>query len=245
MAGIPAASQTDISRIWLTWEHIRPNKELCQKKNLCRPISHFVTRLFEEPSLQRARAIVGSLDALAAKRAIKVPASETPRFCQNVNAMKVLGFDSEAWPLSKKLDALRGIKGIHFDLRTLKPPVGYVGEFGAGVQTIVEQKFHKAGLRVLSKAEMEKTSGQPRLNIYFSNTNPQTGCHFRVFARFSQTVLLSRNHTVKLRAGTWGMSGGFSKEFPNRSEFDAILVVVDQLLADYRRANGRSGSDSG
>ncbi len=164
-AGLPAVAQTDSSRIWLTWERIRPNPKLCQEKDLCRPISHYVTRLFEEPSVKRARAIVRSLDALASKQGWSVPAKNEPMICQNVNAMTVLGFDPESWPLSKTLDALRGIKGIHFDLRKLKPPVGYVGEFGPSLQAVVEKKFHQAGLRVLSKAEMEKTPGQPRLNI--------------------------------------------------------------------------------
>jgi hypothetical protein len=245
LLGFPASAQTDTSKIWLTWERIRPNKELCQKKNLCRPISHYVTRLFEEPSAQRARSIIGSLDTLAAKRGRPVSTEKPPKICQNVNAIKILGFDPESWPLSKKLDALRGIKGVHFNLRKLKPPVGFVGDFGGGLQAVVEQKFQRAGLRVLSKAEMEKTPGQPRLNIYFSNTNLETGCHFSVFASFSQTVLLTRNHTVKLRAGTWGMSGGFSADFPDRGEFDAILVVVDKLLADYRKANGKQPRDSG
>jgi hypothetical protein len=86
---------------------------------------------------------------------------------------------------------------------------------------------------------MEITPGKPQLNIYFSNTKPKTGCTYSVFVSFTQTMLLTRNHTVKLKVGTWGASGGHSAEFPNGNEMGAILRVIDKFLSDYKRANSR------
>lgn len=118
----------------------------------------------------------------------------------------------------------------------------YGGDFGKTLQTTMGQKCAEAGLTYLTKDEMEKIPGKPQLNIYFSNTDPDSGCHFSVYTGMSQTAPLTRNHTVKLRVGTWGMSGGYSTKQPNRSEFDAILVVVDKFIADYQRANPERGS---
>lgn len=86
---------------------------------------------------------------------------------------------------------------------------------------------------------MEQTPGKPQLNIYFSNANAKTGCTYSLFASLSQTMLLTRNHTVKLKVGTWGSTGGPSADFPHGNEYDAVMRVVDKLLADYKRANSK------
>ena len=230
-------AQSEPNRIWFTWEHTSGNSALCQQKKLCKPVSHYITRLFEQPSTDRARSMIGAMDAIAIKRGHPVEHPEAPKTCQNVNAMTVLGFDPEGWEMSEKLDALRGLPGIHFSVRKLKAPDHYDGPFGDQLQELIERKFRKSGIRVLTKQQMKKTPGQPRLNIYFTNTNSDTGCWFSIFASLSQTMLLTRNHTVKLRAGTWGMSGGYSTDHPNRNEFEAIIGVVDKLIADYWKAN--------
>jgi len=237
VAAVQANAQSESSRIWFTWEHIYSSPELCAQKNLCQPISHYITRLFDQPTTARAQSMIATMDALAVQRGHKADHPKAPKTCQNVNAMSVLGFDPESWDMSDKLAGLRDLPGIHFSVRKLKVPDHFDGPFGDQLQSVIEQKLRKSGIRVLTKKQMEQTPGQPRLNIYFSNTNRETGCWFSVFASLSQTMLLTRNHTVKLRAGTWGMSGGYSTDHPNRSEFDAIIVVVDKLIADYWKAN--------
>ncbi|MCP5087866.1 MAG: hypothetical protein GY952_13825 [Rhodobacteraceae bacterium] len=232
-----AFGQSDSNRIWFTWEHRTANPDLCREKNLCHPVSRYITRLVELPRTERARAMVGAIDSLATKRGQPVEHPETPLICQNVNTSSVLGFNPESWELSDKKAALKDLPGIHFSVRKLKAPVDYEGPFGDQLQALMEKKFWKSGIRVLTKDQMERAPGQPELNIYFSNTNPDTGCWFSVFASMSQTVLLTRNHTVKLRAGTWGSSGGYSSDHPHRSEMDAILEVVDKFIADYWAAN--------
>lgn len=225
------------NRIWFTWEQRAPDPDLCAKKGYCKPVGRYITRLVETPATDRARSMVGAMAALAKSRGQPVEHPDAPLICQNVNALKVLGFDPESWDLSDKLAGLRDLPGVYFSVARLKAPVGYDGPFGEQLQALMEKKFRNAGIRVLGKAEMEKTPGQPQLNIYFSNTNPDSGCWFSVFASLSQTMLLTRNHTVKLKVGTWGMSGGFSPENPDRSEFDAIILVVDKFIADYWKAN--------
>ena len=149
----------------------------------------------------------------------------------------MLGFNPHALPLTAKSEALRNLPGVYFNLRNLKAPATYDGPFGEVLQREVTKKLRHAGIRVLSKAEHQLVPGQPQLNIYFSNTNPTTGCRFSIYASLTQTVLLSRNHIVKFKAGTWGTSGGFTLDAPHRREFDAILHVVDIFIRDYWKAN--------
>ncbi|MCP5075811.1 MAG: hypothetical protein GY947_21285 [Rhodobacteraceae bacterium] len=236
--------QSEANRIWFTWEHSARNQELCRKKNLCRPVSSYITRLVEQPQTERARAMVGAIDSLAKKRGQPVEHPDTPLVCQNVNTASVLGFNPESWELSDKKAALQNLPGVHFSVRGLKAPANYEGPFGDQVQELMERKFRSAGIRVLTEDQMEHAPGQPKLDIYFSNTNPETGCWFSIFASMSQTMLLTRNHTVKLRAGTWGTSGGYSADDPNRNELDAIMDVVDKFIADYWAANSGSATNA-
>lgn len=226
-----------LNRIWFIWENRAVDPDLCKAKSYCQPISTYISRLVEEPNRKGAQSMIGALDKVAKKKKLPVEHPEAPNICQLTNSQTILGFEAESWPLSEKLDALRDLKGVYFSLEKLKPPEGYEGAFGLNVQHAVTDMMESAGISVLTEDEMEQTPGKPHLNIYFSNTNPDTGCWFSVFASLSQTMLLTRNHTVKLKAGTWGTSGGYSADDPDRSEFDAIMMVVSKFISDYRMAN--------
>lgn len=222
---------------WMVWEQRFVDDALCQTKALCTPQRKFITRLVEEPTEQKAREMLGAIDQLAKLRGHPVEHPDTPAICRHTEAAKIIGFDPELWDVSDKMSALKGLKGVYFSVRNLKSPKGYSGAFGYNLQNAMEHRFQTAGLQVLSEEQMEETPGKPQLNIYFSNTNPKTGCTYSVFASLTQTKLLTRNHTTKLKVGTWGASGGPSAKHPNANEFDAVIRVVDKLLDDYKRAN--------
>ena len=177
------------------------------------------------------------MDRLAEMRGHSPDHQDAPNWCQQTDAQTILGFEAESWPESEKSRALEGLRGVYFDLNALRGPQSYIGDFGPNVHAEVARKFDISGIPVLDEEALESTPGKPILNIYFSNTNPDTGCWFSVFAALSQTMLLTRNHTVKIRAGSWGMSGGYSADDPNRGEFEAIMLVVDSFIADFQKAN--------
>ncbi len=222
---------------WMVWEQRAINQHLCHEKGVCSPQRKFITRLVEEPTEQKAREVLGAIDQLARMRGLPVEHPDEPKICHHTEAGKILGFDPELWDMSAKLDALKGLKGAYFSVQAIKGPKGYDGMFGIDLQRTMEGRFRAAGLPVLSEEQMEHTSGKPQLNVYFSNTKPKTGCTYSVFVSFTQTMLLTRNHTVKLKVGTWGASGGVSGEHPNSNEMGAILRVIDKFLNDYKRAN--------
>ncbi|RMD48133.1 MAG: hypothetical protein D6832_04540, partial [Alphaproteobacteria bacterium] len=60
---------------------------------------------------------------------------------------------------------------------------------------------------------------------------------YSVFASLTQTVLLTRDVRTKLEVGTWAASDGPSDEYPDATEADAILRVIDRFIADWKKAN--------
>jgi hypothetical protein len=231
------AQNTSKNLTWMIWEQRDINTQLCQTKGLCAPIRKFTTRLIEEPTEQKAREMLRAIEQLAILRGQPAEHPETPKMCRQTEASKILGFNPEAWDLSDKMAALKDLPGVYFSVTSIKGPSEYTGDFGLNLQNAMESRFHAAELPVLSEERMETTAGKPQLNIYFSNAKPDTRCTYSVFASLSQTMLLTRNHTTKLKVGTWGHSGGPSSDFPNSGEFDAIMRVVDKFLDDYKRAN--------
>ena len=222
---------------WMVWEQRSIDRNLCETQNLCTPQRKYITRLVEQPTDKKAREMLGAIDQLAELRGQPVEHPETPHMCRQTEAGKILGFDPELWGMSDKLAALKGLDGVYFSVKTMKGPKSYKGQFGLDIQSEMETRFAAAGLPVVSEDQMEHTPGNPHLNIYFSNTNPDTNCTYSVFASLTQTMLLTRNHTTKLKVGTWGGAGGPSKDHPNGTEYDAVMRVVDRFLEDYKRAN--------
>jgi len=162
---------------------------------------------------------------------------DTPRFCENRAFESTLNFDLEELEPAAKLEVLRDLPGVHFDLTGLKSPEGFVGAFGKNLQVAFEGRFRRAGIRLLSKEEVEVAPGQPVMNIYFSHTNPKTGCWYSVFASLSQTAVLTRDPLVKFRAGTWSASSGVKTVGEGGTEYDAILWIAEKFVEDFQRAS--------
>lgn len=224
-----ALGQPPENRVWMTWEqNIQPE---CPNSQPCKMNQRYITRLVEEPSTLRAQQLIGALDQRAQNLGQPIMHPDTPTWCQKdmLRATQL-----ERMTISDKLAPLKGLEGIYIDLTKLTPPSTEGRDFGERLQEEALRRLKSAGVPILeSKYAMENTPGQAQLNIYFSNTNPDTGCWFSVFASLSQTMVLTRDPSIKLKAGSWGQSGGYSLENPSRSEFDAILSILDQFIADY------------
>lgn len=223
-------------RLWIMWEHFATDGT-CENPGECPPQRYYTTRLVGFPNTDRLQRTFGMLDRLALIRGMPPEHPQAPRICQHRDPEVLAGFQPEKMPMSEKIDALRGLEGVEIDLRSLKAPVGYSGDFGGYLQAEVERRFRQAGIRILTEDERMLTPGRPKLNVYFSNTDPVSGCHYSVFASLSQTVLLTRNLDTKLEVGTWATSGGPSEDYPNGTESDAILRALGQFIEDFHKAN--------
>ncbi|RMH42333.1 MAG: hypothetical protein D6688_10350 [Alphaproteobacteria bacterium] len=229
-----AAAPDTLDRFWLLWEK-RAEQGDCPSGRDCSVRRNFSVRPFQEADRDAALQLFTLLERKAISAGQQPDSPDAPRFCKG--GAQALDFDPELLRLSNKLEALRGIRAVHFDLSRLRAPDGYAGEFGPSLQAEFERRFRAAGLQVVSEEKIQKEPGVPILNVYFSPTNLETGCHYSVFAALSQTVLLTRDIRTKLRAGTWARSEGPSDEFPEATEFDAILRIADAFLRDWVKAN--------
>jgi len=238
MVGVPVGAETDQEdRFWILWEKYHLVGPHCPTGKECKKIRHFSSRLFEPSNHADIFRLFGMLDGSALAKGQDVQHAEAPRICQHQDPEVLLGFDPEAMPLSDRIDALKGLEGIYFDVSRLKAPANFSGDFGSDLQQAFIEKFNQAGIRILEEDDISHTKGQPKLAVYFSKANANTGCTYSVFASLSQTALLTRDLTTKLRVGVWSHSARATAEFPDLNEYDAILSVADALVRDFQIAN--------
>lgn len=228
-----------IDRFWILWERIEQSGTDCPNGPACLKMRNYTSRLFEPGDSSAMYRLFGMMDGTALANGRLAEHPEAPRICQHNAAEVVLGFDPEALPKSEKIEVLRGLTGFGLDVRKLKAPPGFSDAFGADLQKAMEQRFQSAGLKVLPKAQIANTPGQPELNIYFSFIDPDGRCDYSysVFASLTQTVLLTRDLRIKVSAGVWSYSTNSDDTKRGGSEQDAILSVAEALIRDHRRVN--------
>ncbi len=230
-------------RFWILWERIARSGSDCPDGATCRTQRDYASRIFTPDRTDWLYRLFGATDGHSPTGAGTAEHPEAPRICQDHsghagNAGPDL--DPERQFLSDPVDALRGLRGIGMDIGSMRPPPGFSSTFGSDLQTEFEQRLKQAGLIVLDPSEAARLPGQPKLSVFFSHTDPDAEClyTYSVFASLRQTALLSRDLQTKLSVGVWSFSTRPSAEYPDDTEYDAILRVVDAFIADYKRANG-------
>ena len=236
-AGLAVAEPRD--RFWILWERYQNAGQDCPNGPRCITKRAYTSRLFAEDDTDAMYRLFGMMDGTALSQGRLAEHPDAPRICQHNAAEVVLGFDPVNLPKSEKVEALRGLKGFGLDVRSLSAPPGFPDTFGSSLQTELEAKFALAGIKVLSEDEVAVTPGQPKLNIYFSFTDPDGHCDYTysVFASLAQNVLLTRDLRVKLSAGVWSFSTGSTAAHHTGNERDAILRIADQFIKDHRLTN--------
>ncbi|MXU66478.1 hypothetical protein [Oceanomicrobium pacificus] len=244
--GLPTDDGTDVARpapgtkenrLWLLWEQIEHRENSCPPSAPCDRTHAYLARKIAPPSQEELDRFIGMLDRQALARGEAAEDPEAPRICTEGDAELLMGFDPEAIGIADRRALLTDLQGVHVAAGSLKAPAGYDGDFGGTIQAAIAARFATAGLPLLTEEEMRQTPGQPKLNIYFSNTDAETGCTYSVFVSLAQTVLLTRAPRIKLAAGTWGMGGRRDPTVEGDDEAATILRVIDSFLEDYRLAN--------
>lgn len=211
----------------------------CPDSPQCLTRRNYTSRLFENADLETMYRLFGMMDGSALAKGRLAEHPDAPRICQHTDAEVLLGFDPERLPKVEKIEVLRGLAGVSFNLRNLKPPPGYSSDFGRKMHAGFEQKLKAAGIAVIPDHELTRTPGQPVLNIFFSHNDFNGDCEYEysVFASLSQTVLLSRDLRIKVSAGVWSFSTGSKSADHRGNEAAAILSVADRFIEDYRLVN--------
>lgn len=134
-------------------------------------------------------------------------------------------------------EALKGLPGIYVFTDYLAEPAHLKGKFNLSIHYEIEARLRAGGIRVLSKEELPSIPGQPRMEVYFSKANVETGCSFAVWISVRQAMLLGRDQEIKLLSGTWGSGGAHLREYNDAPEFNTIMNHVDRFVSDYQKAN--------
>lgn len=239
LAAGPVGSEGS-DRFWILWEKQEMVGENCPHGQRCTLKRNYASRLVDGINLQKMYRLFGMMDGAALSTGRLAEHPQAPRICQHNDPEVLLGFDPERLPMVEKVEVLRGLAGVNFDLRNLAAPPGHSSDFGRKLHNQFVAKLKDAGIKILTKEEVSKTPGQPVLNIYFSHNEFNGACEYEytVFASLSQTVLLTRDLRVKVTAGVWSYSMGSTSDKHKGSETDIILGVADSFITDYRLVNG-------
>ena len=125
----------------------------------------------------------------------------------------------------------------------------------------VRQRLEKAGLRMLTKEEMQLTPGLPEMAVYPAYSGGSIGktssplpgassedkmcadqcCRNSVWVSFSQSASILRRPDTQFKLGTWG-NGDDSNWCENRGDwmYDAVLDVIDLFVEDFKKAESEN-----
>lgn len=226
-------------RFWILWERVNFVGTHCPGGAQCQEQRRFSSRPLDTSNTGFIYRLFGVRDGGNHVGTLPRDHPEAPEICSKNTSDFGLNFDPRALPRSEKGEVLRGVKQLHFDLTTLKPPPGFDGTFGRRLHQAFEAKLTAAGIRIVPQDQLHLVPGQPTLNLYFSFSDPSDLCKYEysVFASLSQEVLLTRDLRIKVAAGVWSYSTGSTAKDHQGTEADAIMRVVDMFVRDHQQAN--------
>ncbi|WP_412550749.1 hypothetical protein [Shimia sp. MIT910701] len=228
-------------RFWILWERVSFVGSHCPGGAQCQERRSFSSRPLDTSNTGFIYRLFGVRDGGPRAGTLPRDHPDAPVICQKNQAALSLGFDPRALPRSEKGEVLRGVKQLHLDLTTLKPPPGFDATFGSRLHKAYVGRLREAGIRVVPKDQLHLVPGQPTLNLYFSFSDPDDLCKYEysVFASLSQEVLLTRDLRIKVAAGVWSYSTGSTAKDHQGTEADAILRVLEAFVRDHQQANAR------
>ena len=160
----------------------------------------------------------------------------------------LLGLVLFASPLAQGADSarewetLRGLTGVRVVVAPLKPEIERHGLTKRQLQTEIERRLHKAGMRVLTEQEQGATPGWPSLAI-----TTTTAGHAQLPSVYAlsmlvavhQNALLERDLSVAAyQAATWSVS---AIDLIDRQQLGAarerVAQLVDRFITAYLAVN--------
>lgn len=147
---------------------------------------------------------------------------------------------------------LKGLKGVGVTVEDLPAEVEEIGLTRTKLETDVELRLRKAGIRVLDETERLPPPGSPYLyvNVNVHRIGKETGYWpFSIYVALSERVRLERNPEIVVDAATWStgcIAAGPTDSLP-RGVRDYVGDMVDIFCNDYLAANpkGEAGASTG
>lgn len=135
---------------------------------------------------------------------------------------------------------LQGLTGVHVLVESLKAEVERQGLTKAQIQTDVELRLRKAGIRVLSEKERAETPGGPVLYVHVIVLKQQNISlyAYSTHVALGQLVLLARDPTISSLAETWNTgSVGTVGASHLRAIRGGVADDVDKFINAYLAEN--------
>ena len=156
-------------------------------------------------------------------------------------ALSSLGFAQD----SRDTDVFRGLAGVAVAVTDLGQEVERDGLLKAQLQTDVELRLRKAGIRVLTEEQWITEPGQPTLSVkvaLYKSSDPKINGYAKsVNIVLRQNVLLSRNPSTIFRGAiTWESfeAVGFSNPTVLQKDIrDTLADCVDEFINAFLAAN--------
>ncbi len=137
--------------------------------------------------------------------------------------------------------SLKGLKGVYVLTEDVNPDLIKYGLHRGSIQTEVETKLRRAGIKVLSKEECLEDPGMPYLCIR-TNSKKYASSGYYVFSvrvELVQKVILNRDKNISCSAVTWYSSlftGMIIAENAHQIK-DTVKEGADKFIDDYLSVN--------
>ncbi|MCK4418048.1 MAG: hypothetical protein KAV99_07765 [Candidatus Latescibacteria bacterium] len=137
---------------------------------------------------------------------------------------------------------MRGLEGVGVVVENLNPEAEQDGLYRNRLQTYIELRLRKAGIRVLTKEEQSNLPSSPYLyiNVNAMKTTELGAYVFSTTVSLSEWVRLVRKPFLLVSATTWRTPEGVGIVKAFRLEefvFKQVGAMVDEFINDYLAAN--------
>lgn len=132
---------------------------------------------------------------------------------------------------------LKGLKGVHVLVESLKEDIVKAGLNKETIQTDVELKLRLAGIPVLTREECVEEPGSPYLYVIAGVLKSELcGYIVKLDVEVKQEVRLVRSPAIQKDAATWSV-GGFGRTSDLKGIRECIKDQVDIFINAYLSVN--------
>ncbi|GAB6140451.1 hypothetical protein JCM14076_11800 [Methylosoma difficile] len=153
----------------------------------------------------------------------------------------------------KNVATLKGLKGVYINIDdVLAGAKSHNLQLQENLKAEVARRLNAAGIRLLSKEEMEKTPGQPEMGMFpsypkhlgpFKKDEPVPAfradcCLAKIWTSFSQGASVLRAPLTRFKSATWG-EGHDTTDCTDIANWlsSVVLKTVDDFIADKQKGD--------
>jgi hypothetical protein len=139
--------------------------------------------------------------------------------------------------------AIQGLTAVGVMIEDLSQELEQDGVTESHLQTDVERRLRKAGIRVLTDAQWQEAPESPYLYVRVTAAKRAYGLYgYAISVHLKQVVVLTRDPGIRLFAATWETGGvGTIGAMNVRGLRQSVTAYVDEFITAYRTMNPEAG----